>query len=339
MPHVVTRSPASPAGDRIAVGQRVVEVDELEPGARGLLHHERQPCRPLVPPDPEQLGVQGAHAQPAVGHPHGDAGDEVRSVARGLLGRARRVVDRAVVGPRVVVARGAVVVVAVGGVRRVAARRPHEVHRRAIDGHEQRPGLRGQRAQVARIARAEDVGEVDARRVHAGLFQQPVQPRRVGALGQPEAAVPAVAEAPAVRLDPGAHLQAHAGVGGQQRQDGVRRAAGPRRERRERGQEVLRQPLQRGRVLDGRTLELGRHRGVVGRLDVEGVRRRAHVAQEGPAAVQSAGRLELVAQHGRQRQGDRGARAQHDRGAAGRTWRSPPTATPRRRATSDTPST
>ena len=33
------------------------------------------------------------------------------------------------------------------------------------------PASRGQRAQVARIARAEDVGEVDARRVHAGLLQ------------------------------------------------------------------------------------------------------------------------------------------------------------------------
>ena len=85
----------------------------------------------------------------------------------------------------------------------------------------------------------------------------------------------------------------------------MRRGAGPRRERRERGQEVVRQALQRDRVLAGRALELGRHGGVVGRLDVERVRRRAHVAQERAAALESAGRLELVAQHRRQRERDR----------------------------------
>jgi hypothetical protein len=93
--------------------------------------------------------------------------------------------------------------------------------------------------------------------------------------------VPAVAEARAVRVDAGAHLQAHARVGGQQRQDRVRRGARPRRERRQRAQQVVRQPLERARVLARRALELGRHGGVVGRLHVERVRGRAHVAQEG----------------------------------------------------------
>ena len=196
-----------------------------------LRHHERQPLRPLVPPDARAARCPARRRTARRRRTRAATrATKSRRVARRLLGRARRVVDGAVVGPRVVVARGAVVVVAVGGVRRIAARRPHEVDRRAIDGHEQRPGLGGQRAQVARVARAEDVGEVDARRVHAGLLQQPVQPRRVRALRQPEAAAPAVAEARAVRLDPGAHLQAHAGVGGQQRQDAraSRRSSTPR---------------------------------------------------------------------------------------------------------------
>ena len=158
------------------------------------------------------------------------------------------------------------------------------------------------------------------------------------ALGQPEAAAPAVAEARAVRLDAGAHLQAHARVGGQQRQHRVRRRAGPRREGRQRGRAGRPAGARSAtRVLARRALELGRHGGVVGRLDVERVRGRAHVAQEGAAALERARRLELVAQHRRQRERERRARLAARRAAAGRRSRSPPTATPRRTATSRSP--
>ena len=258
--------------------------------------------------------------------------------ARRLLGRARRVVDRAVVGPRVVVARGAVVVVAVGGVRRVAARRPHEVDRRPVDRHEQRPRLGGQRAQVAGVAGAEDVGEVDARRVHAGLLQHACSHGACAHSGSQKPPCQPSPKRARCDVDAGADLQAQAGVGGQQRQDRVRRRAGPRRERREGGQEVVRQALERRAAYSpaARSSSAATAR-VARRLDVERVRRGPHVAQEGPAALESARRLELVAQHRRQRERHRRARVAARRAAAGRRWRSPPTATPRRTATSRSP--
>ena len=84
----------------------------------------------------------------------------------------------------------------------------------------------------------EHVGEVDARRAHAGRREQGVEPRRVGALRQPQATAPAGAEAGAVGVDAGPQLQAHPGVGGQQRQDGVRRRGGPRGVAAERGEQA-----------------------------------------------------------------------------------------------------
>ena len=55
---------------------------------------------------------------------------------------------------------------------RVAAVAPHELDRRAVDRDEQRPVLVAQRSQTAARAAPEHVGEVDARRVHAGLREQ-----------------------------------------------------------------------------------------------------------------------------------------------------------------------
>ena len=163
---------------------------------------------------------------------------------------------------------------------------------------------------------ADDVGQIDARGVHALLFQHDVQPRVVRALRQPEAARPS-ARAQPVRLDAGAHLQPHAGVRGQQRQHGVRRGRGPARKRRQRAEQVATQPLealQRALVLLAAALDRLRDRAVAGRArraGVEAVRRTAHVAQEGPVALTERGRDELVAQHGRQRERDRRAGLEH----------------------------
>ena len=107
-----------------------------------------------------------------------------------LPARAVRVVGRAVVGPGAMVVLREGVVVAVGRVRGVAAVAPDELDHGAVQRHEQRPGRRAPGPQVPWVGRAEDVGEVDAGGVDAGLLEQRVQPRRVGALGQPEASAP-----------------------------------------------------------------------------------------------------------------------------------------------------
>jgi hypothetical protein len=75
--------------------------------------------------------------------------------------------------------------VAVVAVRRVAAAVPHEVDRGAVERlqHHARPAA-PRRAVVA------DRAPVDAGQVHARLLEQRVEPWRVRALGQPEAAGP-----------------------------------------------------------------------------------------------------------------------------------------------------
>jgi len=199
--------------------------------------------------------------------------------------------------------------VAVGGVGGVAAVAPHELDRRAVDGHEQRPALGRDRPELTGVAAPEDVGQVDDDGVDPRLLQQRVEPRRVGALRQPEAAAPR-AEARPVRGDAGADLQADGGVGRQQREDRVRRRARPRRVRAQRGDRVGRHTLEGARVVAGGPLELTGHVLLAGRargLRVEAVRRRADVGEERAAAVHRARRGELVAQHGRQRERDRRA--------------------------------
>ena len=142
--------------------------------------------------------------------------------------------------------------------------------------------------------------------MHAGLLEQRVEPRRVPALRQPEAAVP-VPEALAVRGDAGADLEPRAGGGGQQRQHGVGGRRGPAHVRGERADEVAPARLEalgRARVQIRRALELARHPRVLGRRDVAPVRLRPDLAQEGEEALGHAAGLELVAQHRGQRERD-----------------------------------
>ena len=65
---------------------------------------------------------------------------------------------------------------------------------------------RRQRPEVMRSPKPEMPGELDAYRADASLVEDLVQPPLVGALGQPEAALP-VTEATAVRGDSALHLQ------------------------------------------------------------------------------------------------------------------------------------
>ena len=190
------------------------------------------------------------------------AGDEVRGVLPGERERALVVVGLAVVAPRRVVVDGVVVVVAVDAGGRVAVVAPDERHRRAVDRHERHALLADERAQVLARAEPEAVGQLDAGGVHPRVGERRGQPRGVGALGQPEAAAPALApEARAVSLDAGLDLRAHAGVGGEQRQHGVRGRGGPLRVRRERPQQVAAaagEALERPLVVAPRAFDLAR---------------------------------------------------------------------------------
>jgi hypothetical protein len=165
-------------------------------------------------------------------------------------------------------------------------------------------------------AEPEHVGEVDAGRVHARLLEQRVEPGSVRALGQPEAAGPLAAlRAAAEGLDPGPYLQPHAGVGGAQRQHRVRGRRRPRRPRHQRPEHVAAERVEargRARVVGAGALHLvGQH--VLAALaqggDVERVRPRTHIAQEGEEARAGgtvvAERLELVAEDRRDRQRQR----------------------------------
>ena len=154
--------------------------------------------------------VSSAHtASPPPSSRRARRGRELARVRARLLGRARRVVGRAVDRPRRVAVLGVAARVAVRrpptGSRSCARRGPSARGRSAPAAGRRRCAA----AAAARRAVAEHVGEVDARRVHAGLLEQRVEPRRVPALRQPEAAVP-VPEARAVRGDPDPELQPHA---------------------------------------------------------------------------------------------------------------------------------
>ena len=86
--------------------ERLVEADEREPGVGRRLDDEAQPRGALVPPVPQQLGVQRAHAQPAAGDALAHARHEVDGVRSRLLARPRGVVDGAVDRPRPVLVLG-----------------------------------------------------------------------------------------------------------------------------------------------------------------------------------------------------------------------------------------
>ena len=186
---------------------------------------------------------------------------KVGGVGTRLSARALVVVDGAVVGPRMVVVGRAVVVVAVGRGGRVAARRPRRG--RSARGRAARAaGPAGLRSGVRwrAVAQPEDVGELDAGRVDAGLLEQRVEPGVVRALRQPEAAAPSRR-----RSARDGRRCPRAAAGGRRRRS--RSAAGSRgsrcsstrrarRRRPSRSQVDRLEPRERDGVLGGRALEL-----------------------------------------------------------------------------------
>src|ERR1700689_4099427 len=120
--------------------------------------------------------------------------------------RGVAIIGVAIVVPGVVVVDGVVVIVAVGARCRVAAGAPYQRDRGAVDRYEHHSTVADDWLQVLDGAEAEAVGQLDANRTHAGLLERARQPRRVGALGQPQASAPALAEAASVGADPGLHL-------------------------------------------------------------------------------------------------------------------------------------
>ena len=198
-PQLVARAEPGGHGAVSASASASSSVDERRARSARRLDERRQERRPLVPPVAEQLGVEREHARAR--RPR-DA--LARSAATKSAASARACARARARGRRRApsLAHGrwsrarAAVVVAVGGARRVAAGAPDQVDQRAVDRDEQRPGRRCAAASGAagRRARRRSVSSTQ-RRVHAGLLEQRVEPRRVRALGQPEAAAPAVAEA------------------------------------------------------------------------------------------------------------------------------------------------
>jgi len=213
------------------------------------------------------------------------------------------------------------VVVAVRRVRGIALRIPDQRDQVPVDRHRHGPGRGGDRLELVERRQPERVRLVDAEGPHAVLGQLTLQPLAVRALGEPEAAGPAVPEAALVRAHAGADLQPQPGVGGQQREHCVGGRARPELHRAaqaevaECGQEAAIE-LHEGAislpVVARRAAHLGRQRVLAGRLqplrvlDVDG---RADLAQEPevPLAGLALERLELVAEDGRQPDGHRRA--------------------------------
>ena len=158
--------------------------------------------------------------------------------------------------------------------------------------------------------------------VDAGLLEQRVQPRRVRALGQPEAAAPSAPQrARGGRRCPVAQLQPDAGVGGEQRQHGVgrRRSSTPRAARARASRsppERVEARRRRARSRRARALELGGDRA---RPPLARPRRRARaigarsVAQERAKRSATPGASSWSAEHRRERERDgaRRARVEH----------------------------
>ena len=229
--------------------ERVVEAHQLEALTLALVDDRAQPGDALIPPVAEQLGVERAHDQPtARQRPSRGAARLPRAGARACARRSRRRARARAPAPRRGrTARpsllhglwwwiGVVVVVAVGAARRVAVARPTPatIVARSI-GTSSTPSSLAQRAQVPARAEPEAARQLDAGRrarrrprarapTTAHTRTPAARSRRASARrsGARWAAMPA-------------HLQAHARVGGEQRQDRVRRRGGPLRVARERG--------------------------------------------------------------------------------------------------------
>ena len=153
----------------------------------------------------------------------GGAGEELAGLAARGRGAGLGVVPVAADFPDPDPAQGLAGELGVGGVGRVAVERPEPAHRLPVD--RQRHRAAGGRDRVERVQGILELGAlVGAEPAHAVLGQARVEARSVGALRQPEAAVPA--EAPAVRADAGLELQAQAGAGRDHRQHRVGRRGG-----------------------------------------------------------------------------------------------------------------
>ena len=256
----------------------------------------------------EQLGVDREHDQPGAFPLRGEAlqssrdrGDELAPLLAGALGRRGRLVGIAADRPRARSPQRLAVEVGVQGVRRIAVEGPQPPDRLPVD----RVGDGLARGRDRRQRRQRLVGRalIGAEVAQAALGEQPLEAGLVGALGQPEPV--RLAEAPAMRAQPGVDLQAAALAGGDEREHGVGRG---RREEldpsrsgriREQAQQVAvegLQPRERGAV----TVGLGPARVAVGRLDVVhvGVARADPVrAQELQQPLGNAGGLELIGEH------------------------------------------
>ena len=176
---VARRGPtSSPAARPRGSGDRVGRARARRRGARARRPRSRhasttkpQPRRPLVPPVAEQLGVERADAQPAAGDALARRGRRSprrrRAPARAPRRGRRRAPSTRHGLCSCSVRRWRV---AVGAARRVAVVAPDELDRSARSiGTSSGPAGGADRAQVVGRAEAEDVGQVDARRVHARL--------------------------------------------------------------------------------------------------------------------------------------------------------------------------
>ena len=81
-----------------------------------------------MPPEAEELGIEGQRAEPSASHALGAALGEVIGVVSGLLFGSLTVINLAVVGPRTMVVGRALVVVAVSAAGRIAAGAPDEIN-------------------------------------------------------------------------------------------------------------------------------------------------------------------------------------------------------------------
>ncbi len=110
----------------------------------------------------KQLGIQCANADAALAETVLRGVDEVECVRTSLVGGALTVIDRAVVGPDVVVVERAPVVIPVGRVGWIPLRSPDKIDDLAVKREQRRSLLEAMRRQVAPIAEAEDAGQLDA---------------------------------------------------------------------------------------------------------------------------------------------------------------------------------
>ena len=320
-------APAAPARRR-----RVAAPARRRPTATGddvgQLQHRLQERDALVPVVAEQLGVEGDDRAPS-----GACATKSRGVGARPLRGALGVVERAVVGPQRVGAGGEPVGVAVVAVRRIAATRATRGRSpcgRAGRGRCPRrsPGPRAtavtsvQSTHVMCTPASSSSSSSHGACAHSGSQKPPSQaPKRRRCDAIP---VSSCSRTPASVASSGSTAWVAALVQRDVRGEGGDQVA------------AALERLRRGLVPRGRVRDLPGRLRVLGR--VEPVRRGPHLAQERQAALERARRLELVGEHRGDRERDLARDARRARPAAAGSWsRSPPTATPRRTATSRSP--